>query len=58
MLITSKTIMEYGAIGDGNSHPLSERFSTLEDAQKIYPHATSLNDEIDWCATVSAMRNE
>jgi hypothetical protein len=50
--------MEYGAIGDGNSHPLSERFSTLEDAQKIYPHATSLNDEIDWCATVSAMRNE
>src|SRR5690625_51679 len=46
----------YGAIGDGNSHPLLERFSTLEEAQVVYPHATSLNNEIDWCAIVAACK--
>src|SRR5690606_8338241 len=29
-------------------------FSTLVDAQKVYPHATSLSDEIDWCALQAA----
>lgn len=43
-------IEDYGAIGDGQSHPLAERFATLEEAQKVYPDATSLDDEIDWCA--------
>ena len=37
-------------IADGDSHPLSERYSTLEAAQADYSFATSLTDEIDWCA--------
>lgn len=41
---------DYDAIGDGNSHPLSERFATLAAAQAQYPHATALTDEIDWAA--------
>lgn len=45
----------YGAIGDGLSHPLSEKYATLAEAQAVYPHATSLNDEIDWCGIVSAI---
>jgi hypothetical protein len=40
----------YGAIGDGSSHPLSGSFSTLAAAQVMYPHATSLSDETDWAA--------
>lgn len=50
-------IKSFGAIGDGSSHPLSERFSTLEHAQKKYLCATSLNDEIDWCALQTAINN-
>lgn len=46
----SKNIKSYGAIGDGTSHPLSEKFSTLTEAQVKYPCATNLTDEIDWCA--------
>ncbi|MEM9222865.1 MAG: hypothetical protein AAGB11_10725 [Pseudomonadota bacterium] len=42
-------------IGDGRSHPLRERFERLEDAQKIYPRARSLDDEIDWCAVQHAI---
>lgn len=45
-----RNIRDLGAIGDGVLHPLSEKFSTLADAQFIYPHATSLSDSIDWCA--------
>ena len=44
------TPKDYGAICDGNSHPLSSRFSTLAAAQAVYPVATALTDEIDWCA--------
>lgn len=43
-------VKDFGAIGDGLSHKLSERFTTLADAKAVYPHAVSLNDEIDWCA--------
>lgn len=46
----SLTPFQFGAIGDGQSHKLSERYSTLVEAQSVYPIATSLNDEIDWCA--------
>ncbi|HEY7822350.1 MAG TPA: hypothetical protein VIG24_05935, partial [Acidimicrobiia bacterium] len=35
------------AVGDGDSHPLSERFATLSAAQEVFPAATSLDDEID-----------
>lgn len=44
------TPFHFGAIGDGTSHKLSERYTTLADAQAVYPHAVSLDDEIDWCA--------
>jgi hypothetical protein len=40
----------YSAIGDGQSHPLSQRFATLGAAQAVFPHATGLSDEIDWAA--------
>lgn len=43
-------IKDFGAIGDGASHPLSERFTTLSEAQQVYPFATSLAEEIDVCA--------
>jgi hypothetical protein len=43
-------VRNYGAIGDFVSHPLSQRFDTLTAAQAVYPEATSLTDEIDWCA--------
>jgi len=46
---------DFGAIGDGQSHPLSEKFATLAEAQAKYPHATSLSDEIDWCAIQGAI---
>lgn len=44
------TPYHFGAIGDGTSHKLSERYTTLAEAQVVYPHAVSLDDEIDWCA--------
>ena len=48
-------IKAWGAIVDGNSHPLSQTYPTLAAAQAVYPHATSLNDEIDWCAIQAAV---
>lgn len=48
------SVKDFGAICDGISHPLRERYATLESAQLVYPHATSLNDEIDWCAAQAA----
>lgn len=42
--------MMYGAIGDGTSHPLSERYASLAAAQAVYPHATALTQTIDWAA--------
>lgn len=44
------TPFDFGAIGDGLSHKLSERYSTLALAKVDYPHAISLDDEIDWAA--------
>lgn len=51
------TPFQFGAVGDGTSHKLSERYSTLADAQSIYPIATSLDDEIDWCALQSMLNH-
>jgi hypothetical protein len=45
----------FGAIGDGTSHPLSEQFATLGEAQAAYPHANALTNEIDWCAIQAAI---
>lgn len=49
----------FGAIADGNSHPISEwitsgRFANLADVQTAYPFVTSLTQEIDWAATQAA----
>lgn len=48
---------EYGMIGDGNPHPLSERFATLAAAQAVYSFATVLTDQIDWAA-IQACAND
>ncbi|MEB2492980.1 hypothetical protein SOP93_17640 [Peribacillus frigoritolerans] len=48
-------VKDFGAIGDGVSHPLSERFPSLELAQMRYPFVTTLTDEIDWAACQSAL---
>lgn len=46
---------DFGAIGDGASHPLSGLYGSLAAAQAIYPHATALTDEVDWCALQAAL---
>lgn len=45
---------QFGAIGDGTLHPLSELYSTLAEAQAEYPLATSLSQSIDWAAIQKA----
>lgn len=45
---------QYGAIGDGTLHPLSERFASLPAAQAVYPFVTSLTQSIDWAACQKA----
>ena len=44
------TPKDFGGIGDGTSHRLSERYATLTLAKADYPHVISLDDEIDWAA--------
>ncbi len=50
-------VMDFGAIGDANSHPLSTRYASLAAAQVDYPHATALTDEIDWAAWQAAVNH-
>ncbi len=50
-------VMDYGAIGDGTFHPLSERFSSLINAQVVYPFVTSLDQGIDWAAWQAALNS-
>lgn len=45
----------FGAKCDGALRPLSTVFSTLAEAQAVYPHAQSLDQEIDWAATQAAI---
>ncbi|VXC16732.1 conserved exported hypothetical protein [Burkholderia sp. 8Y] len=45
----------FGAIADGLSHPLSTRFATLAAARAVYPFASGLHHEIDWCAIQAAI---
>lgn len=49
------SVRDLGAIGDGQSHPLKQRYRSLAAARADYPHATSLEDEIDWAATQGAI---
>src|SRR5688572_26045102 len=51
----SFSVKEFGAIGDGASHPLSTRYGSLAAAQVDYPHAQALTDELDWAATQAAV---
>lgn len=44
------SIQDFGAIGDGASHPLSSKYATLAAAQVDYPFATGLTQQLDWAA--------
>lgn len=48
---------DFGGIGDGNAHPLSERYASLAAAQAVYPFATALTQQIDYCAIVAAINS-
>ena len=54
-LLETISIRDFGAIGDGTLHPLSERFSSLAIAQVVYPFVTSLSQSIDYAAIQSAI---
>lgn len=49
-----RNVKDFGAIGDGAPHPLSERYGSLSAAQVDYPFATSLSQQIDSCAVRAA----
>ncbi|WP_350435318.1 phage head-binding domain-containing protein [Pseudocitrobacter faecalis] len=53
-LLTYVTPEQFGAIGDGTIHYLSEKYSTLSAAQAVYPFVTSLTQTIDWAACQAA----
>ncbi len=48
------TVKDFGAYGDGNSHPASSVFTTLAEAQAVYASCLSLTDEIDALAFLAA----
>jgi hypothetical protein len=48
-------ILPDGAIADGASHPLSQRFPNIAAARAVFPHAGAMTDEIDWCALQGAV---
>ncbi|EHP94865.1 hypothetical protein [Methylorubrum extorquens] len=51
LMIEGSDLRSLGFIGDGNSHPLSQRFGTgsagLAAAKAVFPRAVSLTEEID-----------
>lgn len=51
----SANIKDYGAIGDWDSHPASEKFNSLDELKIVYPLAQSLDDEIDLLALEKAL---
>jgi hypothetical protein len=46
---------DFGGIADGSAHPLSERYATLAAAQAVYPFASALTQQIDYCAIQAAL---
>lgn len=48
-------VADYKPTRDGNVHLLSESYSSLDEAKKDYPAATSLTDTKDWCAITEAI---
>src|SRR5215203_5706547 len=51
------TVSDFGAVATGGSAPLSTRFRSLGAAQAVYPHATSLTNEIDWAAAQAGVNH-
>jgi hypothetical protein len=54
------SVKDFGAIGDGTSHPVSEwipsRFANLAAVQAEYPDVTATTDQIDFAAINAALR--
>lgn len=48
-------VKQFGAIGDGSYHPLSEIYTSLQSAQDVYPFVTSLTQSVDWAAWQAAL---
>lgn len=48
---------DFGAVGNGVYHPLSERYATLGDAQADYPFVTSLDQSLDWAGLQQAVNS-
>ena len=44
----------FGAIADGTSHPLSERYASLAAAQADFSFVSALTQQIDWAAIQAA----
>lgn len=44
-------------IGDGGTHPLSDCFNNLTQAQTVYPFADSTTNELAWAGTQSAINS-
>ncbi|MFC6122147.1 hypothetical protein ACFPZP_13905 [Citrobacter bitternis] len=53
----SVTTADFGSIGDGTIHPLSEKFATLTAAQVVYSFVTALTQSIDWAAFQAALNS-
>lgn len=49
------SIRQFGAIGDGQFHPLSSQFSSLSTAQERYPAAIALSESLDGAAIQAAI---
>lgn len=52
------TIEDFGGIGDGTYHPLSERFTNITDARNAYPGVPlrDLTESIDYAATYACFK--
>lgn len=48
-------VKQFGAIGDGKYHPLSEWFSSISEAKSLYHFVDSLSQSIDWAAWQAAL---
>lgn len=49
-------VIDYKPTRDGKAHTLSESYSSVDEAKKDYPAATSLADTKDWCAITEAIQ--
>lgn len=54
-LSSDRWMDDFGAIGDGGLHPLSESYATLAAAQVDFPYATALTETKDYCALLTAL---